>query len=186
MTGRVKVAGVEIQVEAGDPEELLRQLALFSDCPQECPVCGAEVRFTHRRPQQFEYFGLRCTGSEPHETTFGKYRDGGLYYKGDWIRLGSGGQDPSSGGGSREPEPRRPAARQESAPAPRPTPRQAAPPAEAASDCARCRADLRPAVRTYSERTFGRPLCTDCQALTPKPRRPRVPAGAAAPDAAYH
>lgn len=73
---------LRIEVEADDEKALIKKLAFFSEWPMQCPVCGKPVQVNYRHPQTYEYFGLICTGSPQHETTFGVKKDGsGLFYK---------------------------------------------------------------------------------------------------------
>lgn len=71
-----------IEIQSDDPKELIQKASFWSCLPALCPVCGKDLVFTYRTPQDYKYYGLRCTGNPSHATTFGEYKKGGgLYYK---------------------------------------------------------------------------------------------------------
>lgn len=99
---------IHVQVNFGDrmkvtatgetSMKVLEELAFFSELPKVCPTCQAEMFFYFRNPQDFTYYGLKCTGQPAHECTFGQKKDGsGLFYKKDtWdvaYKKGEGGSN---------------------------------------------------------------------------------------------
>jgi hypothetical protein len=73
---------MNVTVRSDDQRELIEAAAFFQELPKVCPVCKAQVVFTARHPQSFNYYGLRCTGRPSHESTFGVKKEGGsLFYK---------------------------------------------------------------------------------------------------------
>lgn len=82
-----------VTLERSDVKTLIKDAAFFSELPSQCPLCQSTVHFTHRTAQEFDYYGLRCTGNTPHETTFGEYKDStrGFFYKsGSWAAAFAG------------------------------------------------------------------------------------------------
>lgn len=80
---KLHVGKMVVEVEGETQQEVLAQAAFFADLPSECPCCSHPLRPFLRRPQGFEFYGLVCSGPQPHESNFGVRRDGsGLYYKG--------------------------------------------------------------------------------------------------------
>lgn len=92
-----------IEIESTDTKDLIKRAAMWSAVPEACPLCGAEIIFTYRTPQSFEFFGLRCLGQTPHSVNFGEYKDAskGMYYKNDW------GTDQGGSAQAEEGEPQR-------------------------------------------------------------------------------
>jgi hypothetical protein len=73
-----------IEVSAETAKQAIKESAFFQSLPSTCPVCDSLLKFTHRTPQDFEFFGLECTGEDHHSINFGQNKDGqGLYYKYD-------------------------------------------------------------------------------------------------------
>lgn len=64
---------IDLEVEGETARAVIEQLAFFAALPQVCPAngCGARLSFFHRRPQDFDYYGLRCDGVPSHECNFG-------------------------------------------------------------------------------------------------------------------
>lgn len=74
---------IGFEMEVSDPKQAIVELAFWTGLPTNCPLCGADVRFFHRSPQEFNYYGLFCLGKVTHETNFGQKKiGGGLFYKG--------------------------------------------------------------------------------------------------------
>ena len=79
---QVRIGDMTVAVKSDNQCELIELAAFFSELPKVCPKCQAPVAFTSRKPQGYDYYGMRCTGSPTHETTFGKNKEGGtLFYK---------------------------------------------------------------------------------------------------------
>ena len=71
-----------IEISADDPKELVQKASFWSCLPHSCPVCQKDLVFTYRTPKNFKYYGVRCTGTPSHATSFGvNMEGGGLYYK---------------------------------------------------------------------------------------------------------
>lgn len=78
---------ITITGNADDMKQFIRGMAFLEELPDACPICGEPVHFFFRNPKNFEYYGLKCTGSPAHETNFGQKKDGGnLFYKGNWEK----------------------------------------------------------------------------------------------------
>lgn len=96
---------VTVTVAAETVKEVIQQASFFTELPTKCPLCDSPVHFNFRNPGNFNYYGLRCTGTNPHECNFGAHKEGGtLFYKGkdswgDEYKSGDGG------GGRSEPAP---------------------------------------------------------------------------------
>jgi hypothetical protein len=71
-----------IEVSAETAKQAIKESAFFQSLPSTCPVCDSLLKFTHRTPQDFEFFGLECTGEDHHSTNFGQNKNGkDLFYK---------------------------------------------------------------------------------------------------------
>ena len=94
---------VSVTVENENVLALIRAAAFWSLIPKQCPICGSSLYFTYRTPKDFEYYGVKCTGTPAHETTFGEFKEAGkgLYYKESepWKQAyqGGGAQQDSAG-----------------------------------------------------------------------------------------
>jgi len=96
---------VTVTVTAETEKEVIKKASFFTELPTKCPLCDSPVHFNFRNPKDFNYYGLRCTGPNPHECNFGAHKEGDtLFYKGkdswgDEYRGsgdgGGGGQDPA-------------------------------------------------------------------------------------------
>lgn len=76
--------GLVVEITGDDNKELIKDAEFWGSLPNACPICGASLRFTHRKPGKDEFHGLECSGPVTHETSFGKRQDEEqtLYYKG--------------------------------------------------------------------------------------------------------
>lgn len=74
---------MSVEIEGESTMSILELAAFWASLPMSCPICEAAVILTHRKPQGFDYAGMRCFGSPAHETTFGEYKTPrvGVYYK---------------------------------------------------------------------------------------------------------
>lgn len=73
-----------VTIEGATRKECIQEASFWQEIPSKCPVpgCGASIIFTYRTPQSFTYWGVRCLGPEPHESTFGQLKEGAeLFYK---------------------------------------------------------------------------------------------------------
>lgn len=75
---------VTVELESPDLAQLIKDAAFWSELPQACPLCRANVVFFYRNPKGNDYFGLHCIGPKAHETNFGQFKETakGFYYKG--------------------------------------------------------------------------------------------------------
>ena len=64
-----------IEVSADSVKAVIQESAFFQSLPEKCPECGAPLKFTHRTPQDYEYFGMECTGPDKHAVNFGQSKD---------------------------------------------------------------------------------------------------------------
>jgi hypothetical protein len=87
-------------VSGDDPKKVIENVAFFSELPDTCPICQSTTVFSFRNPKEYNFYGMRCTGTPAHECTFGQRREGnGLFYKGQdswdkaYVGDGSGGGD---------------------------------------------------------------------------------------------
>lgn len=86
-------------VSGEDPKKVVENIAFFSELPDICPICQNSTVFSFRNPKDFQFYGMRCSGTPAHECTFGQRREGnGLFYKGQdsWDKAYVG--DDSGGG----------------------------------------------------------------------------------------
>lgn len=73
---------IQVTVQADSLREAIEEIGFFGGLPSACPLCACPLALFHRRPQGYDYYGLRCTGVPSHETTFGIHKDGTrLFYK---------------------------------------------------------------------------------------------------------
>lgn len=82
---------LQVTLRAEDQQDLIRQAAFYSQLPHRCPICDSPIHFQYRTPQDYEFFGLECSGAPRHETTLGVYKGAkGLFYKGagSWRKAG--------------------------------------------------------------------------------------------------
>lgn len=86
-----------VEIDGDEETTIIAQAAFWTELPEACPICGATLRLSHRKPKGFTYYGLVCKGSPEHECNFGqKKEDGSLYYKGpaSWrLSPGAGCED---------------------------------------------------------------------------------------------
>ena len=77
--------GLQVTIEAENQKEAIKQMAFFSELPSYCPECQGELKFTYRKVDDNEYYGIKCkTGN--HETSFGQHKAGGsLFYKRNMV-----------------------------------------------------------------------------------------------------
>ena len=76
------IGGAMLEFEVPDIKEAIVQLAFLGSIPEQCPVCQKELMFTYRTPKNYKYYGVRCTGTPSHATSFGvSMEGGGLFYK---------------------------------------------------------------------------------------------------------
>ena len=99
---------VSIEVEAPEggsamegQKAIIESVGFWQQLPSACPMpgCGAPLVFFARHPQNFHYYGLKCTADKPHECNFGERKDGStLYMKDDWkdAYQGEGSTEPAS------------------------------------------------------------------------------------------
>ena len=85
-------------VSGEDPKKVVENVAFFSELPDTCPICQSPTHFSFRNPKDFNFYGMRCSGTPAHECTFGQRREGnGLFYKGqdswDKAYVGDGSGD---------------------------------------------------------------------------------------------
>ena len=74
-------SGLQVTIEAANQKEAIKQIAFFSELPSCCPQCQGELKFTYRKVDDNEYYGLKCI-KQAHETSFGQHKvGGGLFYK---------------------------------------------------------------------------------------------------------
>lgn len=73
----------EIEIETSDDKDAIAQASFWSELPDVCPLCGANL-FLHFRVTKegnYKYYELHCAGQPRHFTQFGQYVTGGLFYK---------------------------------------------------------------------------------------------------------
>lgn len=72
----IPIAGDAIvEISGNDNKELIEQASFWMTLPKACPECESPLILSFRRPQNFPYYGLICTGNTPHECNFGARRD---------------------------------------------------------------------------------------------------------------
>jgi hypothetical protein len=73
----------EIEIEMADDKEAIAQASFWSELPNNCPLCGAELFLHYRETKDdgYKYYELHCRGDKTHYTQFGQYKTGGLFYK---------------------------------------------------------------------------------------------------------
>lgn len=73
----------EIEIETADDKEAIAQASFWSELPNNCPMCGAELFLHYRETKDdgYKYYELHCRGQQTHYTQFGQYKTGGLFYK---------------------------------------------------------------------------------------------------------
>lgn len=80
-------------------KNIIEACAFWQGIPSVCgmPGCGATLEFFTRHPQNFHYYGVRCTGPKTHELNFSERKDHtSLYIKEDGWRDAFGGGDSQS------------------------------------------------------------------------------------------
>lgn len=93
-------------VSGANPKEVIEDIAFFSELPDICPICKSTTSFSFRNPKDFQFYGMRCSGTPAHECTFGQRREGnGLFYKGQdsWDKAYVGDSSGDSQGSSEAP-----------------------------------------------------------------------------------
>jgi hypothetical protein len=86
-----------VTVTADNQHDAIDNAAFFQNLPDACPECTAPVVFFARHPKGFHYYGIRCTGTPQHESSFGIHKEGGgLFYKEReaWTSYRGGNVDP--------------------------------------------------------------------------------------------
>lgn len=72
----IPIAGDAIvEISGNDNKERIEQASFWMTLPKVCPECNAPLILSYRRPQNYPYYGLICTGDVPHECNFGIRRD---------------------------------------------------------------------------------------------------------------
>jgi hypothetical protein len=73
----------EVQVESADDKELICGASFWSELPNQCPLCAADLYLHYRETKDdgYKYYELHCRGQQTHYTQFGQYKTGGLFYK---------------------------------------------------------------------------------------------------------
>jgi hypothetical protein len=93
---------IVVHIDGATVKELIEKSAFWSMLPGRCPVCNADVIFNYRNPQDYEFYGMKCTGDIVHECTFGEFKNAakGLYYKAHepWVQARVGGTVPGPDG----------------------------------------------------------------------------------------
>lgn len=108
LNDRLKISG-----DVNKLQHIVRLMSFLEALPERCPSCGASVRFFFRDPQNYEYYGLKCTGAPSHETNFGqKKHTGEFFYKGQWAVEYQGDNQQQSQGTSQPPQQGSPQAQQ--------------------------------------------------------------------------
>lgn len=77
-------------------KNIIEAAAFWQNIPTICgmPGCGATLQFFTRHPQNYHYYGVKCTGPKTHELNFSERKDHtSLYIKDDgWRDAGGSGQ----------------------------------------------------------------------------------------------
>lgn len=81
--------GLTIEIEVGDgaspidqQKNVIEACAFWQQLPTACPMpgCGAPLVFFARHPQEFHYYGLKCTGPKIHEMNLSERKDKTSFY----------------------------------------------------------------------------------------------------------
>lgn len=70
------MGGHEVTVSGGDEKEAIKNISLFSQLPDACPVCQASLFFTYRKvaakgeKKGGTFYGVKCKGTPAHEKYF--------------------------------------------------------------------------------------------------------------------
>lgn len=70
------MGGHEVTVSGGDEKEAIKNISLFSQLPDACPVCQASLFFTYRKvaakgeKKGGTFYGVKCKGGPAHEKYF--------------------------------------------------------------------------------------------------------------------
>lgn len=76
---------IRVEVTAETAREAIEQAAFFQAMPDQCPICKAGWKLTHRKPKTqrgpVDYYALRCLGTPAHEINCGIHLgDGTLFF----------------------------------------------------------------------------------------------------------
>lgn len=77
-------------------KNIIESCAFWQGIPTICgmPGCGAPLVFFTRHPQNYHYYGVKCTGPKTHELNFSERKDHtSLYIKDDGWRDAFGGSE---------------------------------------------------------------------------------------------
>lgn len=103
---------IAVEITGETPQEIIKQAAFWNGLPTECATCKSSLIFFHKTPKKdgktVNYYGLRCTGPEPHCINFGITTDSNtMFYdpRKGWQRFGVAdyGDSDSTGGQDRGP-----------------------------------------------------------------------------------
>jgi hypothetical protein len=82
------IGNAELEFDVKDEKEAISRISFWQSLPVFCGICNAQVFFSHRQPQGFDYYGLVCEGTPKHESNFGQFKEGGkLFFKADWHEV---------------------------------------------------------------------------------------------------
>jgi hypothetical protein len=85
MKVKFSTIGAEIEFEAVNEKEVIKELAFWQSLPDKCGLCGEGVKFDYRNVKDNIYYNIICNGKTRHEFNLGQYRSGGgLYSKHEW------------------------------------------------------------------------------------------------------
>jgi len=81
---------IEIEVAAGanpidQQKNVIEACSFWQQLPTVCPMpgCGAPLVFFARHPQEYHYYGLKCTGPKTHEMNLSERKDKSSFYMKD-------------------------------------------------------------------------------------------------------
>lgn len=146
--------GGQVTISGDTAAEVLAQAELWCSIPPACPHCGGALTLTHRKPQGFEYHGLKCSACGL-ETNFGvRLDDKSLYYQpvphlvkgkmvGGWHHPPGASRPDWPGDGSYE--------------------ISSTPQENSLLACSECSSAITSGVLQISTRKYGRALCHACQ-----------------------
>lgn len=83
MKATLEINGITLEITGDSPKELIPAFAFWQSLPSSCPMCGSDLQFTYRTPQDYTYYGLICANL--HACNFGQSKDTkSLFYKNEW------------------------------------------------------------------------------------------------------
>lgn len=83
---------IEIEDEAASAHDVWRKIAFWDSLPSAGPNGEADLRFSHRTPQGYEFFALECR-SAGQEFKFGQKKDDKQLFPKGWEPIQHGADD---------------------------------------------------------------------------------------------